>query len=81
MGKDFSEHRESFGTVKGKSGGSVLDTGVTLNVNGSARGRCPQVILNRLDAKPWEVLEIYDLGVLKGVGDEYLFLMNWWEGA
>ena len=45
------------------------------------RGCRHQVILNRLDAKPWDVLEISALGDIKGIGGEYSFLMNWWEGA
>ena len=42
------------------------------------RGRHPQVIMNRLNAKTWEVLEISALGYLKGVGDKYSFLMYMW---
>ena len=45
------------------------------------RGLQTQVILNKLDAKPWEVLKISDLGDIKGAGDEDSFLMNWWEGT
>ena len=78
MGKEFSENREKIGAVKGQAGGSVPGMGVTLTIIGRVRGRSPQVILNRLDAKPWEVLEISALADLKGTGDEYLFLMNWW---
>ena len=43
--------------------------------------RRPQVILNRLDIKPWEVLEISTFGYLKGVGYTDLFFMYRWEGA
>ena len=35
---------------------------------------CPQVIINRLESKPWEVIEISALGYLKGIGDEILSL-------
>ena len=56
MGKDFFEHWERFGAVKGQARGSVQETGVTLYVIGCVRGCHPQVILDRLDAKPWEVL-------------------------
>ena len=35
-------------------------------------------ILNRLEAKPLEVLDISALEYLNGVGDECSFLMNWW---
>ena len=44
--------------------------GVTLTVIGCVRDCRPQVIMNILDAKPWDVLEIYTLGYLKGVVDE-----------
>ena len=53
----------------------------TLTVIGRVRGRHPQLILNRLNVKPWEVLDILALGDLKGVGDKYVFLMDRWEGA
>ena len=55
--------------------------GVMMTVIGRVRDRCPQVIMNRLDAKPWEVLKISALGDLMGVGDENSFLMYRWEGA
>ena len=46
-----------------------------------ARGHRHQVILNILDAKTWEVVEISALGYLKVIVDKDLSLMNWWEGA
>ena len=67
--------------MEGHTGGSVPEAGFTLTVIGRVRGRRSQVILNRLDSKPWEVLEIYVLGDLKGIGDEDLFLMYSREGA
>ena len=78
MGKEFSEHLERFGAVEGKAGGSVPETGVTLTVIDCVRGLRPKVILNRLDAKPWEVLEISALVDLKDAEDEYSFPMNFW---
>ena len=81
MRKYFFGHWERFGAVKGQAGGSVPEMGVTLIVIGCMRGHLPQVIMNRLDSNPWEVLEISALGDLKGVGDEYLFLVYRWEGA
>ena len=53
VGNEFSKHQESFGAVESQAGGSVLDTGVTLTVISHVRGRRPQVVLNRLDAKAW----------------------------
>ena len=58
-----------------------METGATLTVIGRVRGRHPQLILNRLNAKPWEVLDILALGYLKGVGDKYVLLVDRWEGA
>ena len=46
------EHRERFGSVEGKVGGSVLETKVTVTVTVCVRGRHPQVILNRLNVDP-----------------------------
>ena len=37
--------------------------------------------MNRLDAKPWEVLDISSLGDLKGVRYEDYLLMKFLEGA
>ena len=79
MGKEFSEHRERFGTIKGLAGGIVPEMGVKLTVIGHMRECCPQVILSRRYTKPREVLEIYALGYLKGAGDKYLFFIIWWE--
>ena len=70
MGNDFFVHRERFGSIEGQAGGIVPKMGVTLTVIGRVRGRRPQIILNRLDTKPWEVLDISALGNLKGVGDK-----------
>ena len=53
--------------------------GVKLTVIGCVRGLRSRVILNRHYTKPWEVLEIYSLGYLKGVGDKYSFFIIWWE--
>ena len=50
--RSFSEYRERFGTVEGKAGGSVPETGVALTVIGCVRRRNPQVILDRLNTKP-----------------------------
>ena len=50
--------------------------GVTLTVIGHVRGRRSQKILNRLNANPWEVLDLSYLGDIKGVVDEDLFLMD-----
>ena len=78
MGKDFSEHQEIFSNIEGKAGGSVPETGVTLTIIGHMIGLRPLVILNRLDANPLEVIAIYALGYLKGIGDEDLFFMYMW---
>ena len=75
------EHWERFGADKGQAGVSVPEAGIMLTVIGRVRSHYPQVILNRLDTKPWEVLEISVLGDLKGVGDKYSSLMYRWEGA
>ena len=75
------EHQERFSAVKGKDGGSIPDTGITLTVIGRVRGHHPQVILNRLDAKTWEILDISSLGDILGEGDEDSLLMYRWEGA
>ena len=37
--------------------------------------------MNRLNAESWEILDISDLGDLKGVGDKDVFLMYRWQGA
>ena len=55
--------------------------GITMNIIGRVRDRCPQVIMNRLEANPWGGFDISALGDLKGVGDENSFLMYRWEGA
>ena len=55
--------------------------GVTMTVIGCVRDRCPQVIMKRLDANNWEVLEISAFEDLKGVGHENSFLIYRWEGA
>ena len=52
-----------------------------MTVIGQVSGLRPQVILNRLNAKPWEVLDISALGDRKGVGEKYVLLMYRWEGA
>ena len=52
-----------------------------MTVIGLVRGHHPQVILNILDAKTWEVLDISSLGDILGVGDEDSFLMYRWESA
>ena len=81
MQKEFFEHQERFGAVKGQDGGSVPEKGVMMNVIGRMRGRRPKVIINRLETKPWEFLEIPKLGYLNGVGDEDLLFLSRWEGV
>ena len=54
VGIEFYEHWKSLGAVEVQAGGSVPKKGVTLTVIGRVRGHRPQVILNILDAKPWE---------------------------
>ena len=81
MGKELFWHQERFGGVKGKAGGSVPEAGVTLTVIGFVGGRRSQVIMNILDKNPWELLDIYALRDIMGVGDEDLILKYRWEGA
>ena len=81
MGKEFFEHRKRFGAVEGYAVGGILETGVKLAVIGFVRVRCSQVILNRSNAYPWEVLEILALGDLKGIEYKDMFLMDRWDGA
>ena len=52
-----------------------------MTVIGCLRGLCPQIIFNRLGSKPWYNIETSAFIYLKGIGDKYLFLTNWWEGA
>ena len=78
MWERIFEHEERFGAVEGLARGSVSETGFMLTVIGYMRGRLPQIIMNILNSKPWEVLEILALGDIKGVVDEDVFLVDRW---
>ena len=80
-GKGVFEYRERFGASEGQDGGSVPEMGSTLIVIGHLRCIRPQVILNRLNAKPQQVLDISALGDLKDIGDKYALLIYMWEGT
>ena len=79
--RSFLSIRKGLSPPRGQARESLPETRFTLTVIGRVRGCRPQVILNRLDAKPWEVLEISALGYSKGVADENSFLVYTWEGA
>ena len=64
--------------LRGRPEGVYQRRGATLTIIGHMIGLRHLVILNRLDANTLEVIAIYALGYLKGIGDEDLFFMYMW---